>query len=291
MLAVHAPRGDRAARWEDAGMAHSERAERLRELLAGREMVVAPFVFDALQAKVAEACGFDAVYMTGFGTAAARGHPDLGLLTLDEMVANARYIARAVRVPLICDADTGYGNPINVWRTVREYESAGAAAILAGKQVIASEEMVSKLRAACEARRGELVIIARTDALAVHGWDEAEARARAYRAAGADLVFVDGIRSRDDLETYASRLADLPRLYNGAVPVADVEKLGFRLMIHAATLLALYDGMRRALRELRETGGIEGGADPSLFVELIQLLGVPEAIEREKRYRADDRQP
>jgi 2-methylisocitrate lyase-like PEP mutase family enzyme len=260
-------------------MANSERAGRLRELLARREMVVAPFVFDALQARAAEACGFDAVYMTGFGTAAARGHPD--------------------DVPLVCDADTGYGNAINVWRTVREYEAAGVAAIhledqvwpkrcgfLAGKQVIAPEEMVSKLRAACEARRGELVIIARTDALAVHGWDDAEARARAYRAAGADLVFVDGIRSRDDLETYASRLADLPRLYNGAVPVADVEKLGFRLMIHAATLLALYDGMRRALRELRETGQIERAADPSLFVELLQLLRVPEAVEREKRYRA-----
>jgi 2-methylisocitrate lyase-like PEP mutase family enzyme len=280
-------------------MANSERAGRLRELLARREMVVAPFVFDALQARAAEACGFDAVYMTGFGTAAARGHPDLGLLTMDEMVTNARYIARAVDVPLVCDADTGYGNAINVWRTVREYEAAGVAAIhledqvwpkrcgfLAGKQVIAPEEMVSKLRAACEARRGELVIIARTDALAVHGWDDAEARARAYRAAGADLVFVDGIRSRDDLETYASRLADLPRLYNGAVPVADVEKLGFRLMIHAATLLALYDGMRRALRELRETGQIERAADPSLFVELLQLLRVPEAVEREKRYRA-----
>src|SRR6201984_338652 len=102
-----------------------ETTARLRELLNGPEMLVAPFVYDALQAKIAERTGFNAVYMTGFGTAAARGYPDLGLLTMTEMAANAREIANSVRIPVICDADTGYGNPINVWRTVREYEDAG----------------------------------------------------------------------------------------------------------------------------------------------------------------------
>src|ERR1700722_8152744 len=180
-------------------------AARLREMLNGSEMVVAPFVYDGLQAKIAERTGFKAVYMTGFGTAAARGYPDLGLLTMTEMVQNVRAISHAVNLPVICDADTGYGNPVNVWRTVREYEDAGAAALhiedqvfpkrcgfLAGKQVIAMDAMVPRARAPCAARRDKnLVIIARTDALAVNGWDDVVQRAHAYRDAGADLIFVD----------------------------------------------------------------------------------------------------
>src|SRR6202040_3457888 len=108
---------------------------RLREMLANAETMVAPFVFDCLQAKLAESVGFEAVYMTGFGTAAARGYPDLGLLTMTEMTANVRAIANSVKIPVICDADTGYGNPVNVWRTVREYEDAGAAALHIADQV------------------------------------------------------------------------------------------------------------------------------------------------------------
>ena len=204
----------------------NEPRSRLRDLLASPQMIVAPFVFDCLQAKLAAAAGFDSVYMTGFGTSAARGYPDLGLLTMSEMVANARAIAQSVSVPVICDADTGYGNPLNVWRTVREYEDAGASALhiedqvfpkrcgfLAGKQVISMEAMLPKVRAACDARRDRnLVIIARTDALAVNGWDDVERRARAYRAAGADLLFVDGIKTLDDLKHYAEKLGDLPLL-------------------------------------------------------------------------------
>src|ERR1700745_80624 len=197
-----------------------ETTGRLRELLNSAKMLVAPFVYDCLQAKIAERTGFKAVYMTGFGTAAARGFPDLGLLTMAEMVENVRAIARAVKVPVICDADTGYGNPINVLRTVREYEDAGAAALhiedqvwpkkcgfLAGKQVIPLVEMVPKVRAACDARRDpNFVIIARTDALAVNGWDDVVRRCNAYRQAGADLVFVDGIRTADDLRNYAGKV-------------------------------------------------------------------------------------
>src|SRR6516225_5995636 len=203
-------------------------AKQLREKLNRPPMVVAPFVYDALQAKIAERVGFEAVYMTGFGTAAARGFPDLGLLTMSEMVENVRTIARSVQIPVICDADTGYGNPVNVWRTVNEYERAGAAALhiedqvwpkrcgfLAGKQVIAQDEMVPKVRAACDARHiPDTVIIARTDALAVNGWDDVVRRADAYREAGADLIFVDGIRTVDDVKDYASKLAGLPLLYN-----------------------------------------------------------------------------
>src|SRR5579872_382259 len=206
----------------------NEHRSRLRDLLASPQMIVAPFVFDCLQGKLAAAAGFDAIYMTGFGTAAARGYPDLGLLTMSEMVANARAIANSVNVPVICDADTGYGNPLNVWRTVREYEDAGASAVhiedqvfpkrcgfLAGKQVIAMDEMIPKVRAACDARRDpNFVIIARTDALAVNGWEDVVRRARAYRAVGADLIFVDGIRTVEDLKRYVAELGDLPLLYN-----------------------------------------------------------------------------
>lgn len=277
----------------------SEMAGRLRELLNAPAMLAAPFVFDALQAKLAEHVGFQAVYMTGFGTAAARGYPDLGLLTMSEMVANVRSIARAVAVPVICDADTGYGNPINVWRTVREYEDAGAAALhiedqvwpkkcgfLAGKQVIPAEDMVAKVRAACDARQDRrFVIIARTDALAVNGWDDVLLRARAYRRAGADLIFVDGIKTAADMKKYSEALGDLPLLYNGQLPpVAEVAKYGFKLMICTATLMAIYQRTRDAMRELRATGTVGGGADFSLLEEMVELLGVPKVQEMEKKY-------
>ena len=272
---------------------------RLRELLNGPEMLLAPFVFDGLQAKIAERTGFKALYMTGFGTAAARGYPDLGLLTMSEMVQNVRTIANAVNLPVICDADTGYGNPVNVWRTVREYEDAGAAALhiedqvfpkrcgfLAGKQVIAMEEMVPKVRAACDARRDpNFVIIARTDALAVNGWEDVARRARAYRSAGADLIFVDGIRTIDDLKRYVAEVGDLPLLYNGSLlPVAELARHGFKLTIHTGTLMATFVGIRDAMRQLKETGVLDVPITGHLFGELIETLGVPEMEALAKKY-------
>lgn len=275
--------------------------ERLRHLLASPEMLVAPFVYDGLQAKIAERTGFAAVYMTGFGTAAARGYPDLGLLTMTEMVQNVRAIADAVSVPVICDADTGYGNPVNVWRTVREYEAAGAAALhiedqvfpkrcgfLTGKQVIPIDQMLPKVRAACDARRDpNFVIIARTDALAVNGWDDVVDRARAYRAAGADLIFVDGIRTVDDINQYVARLADLPLLYNGGLlPVKELAAYGFKLTIHTGTLMAAFVQFRDAMRQLKETGSLDFPITGSLFKELIEVLGVPETEALAKKYSA-----
>jgi 2-methylisocitrate lyase-like PEP mutase family enzyme len=267
-------------------------ASRLRELLRIRRLVVAPFVFDGLQAKLAAAAGFEAVYMTGFGTAAARGLPDVGLLGLSEMVENVGIIARAAEMPVVCDADTGYGNPVNVWHTVRAYETAGAAGLhledqawpkrcgfLAGKQVIPLEEMVQKVRAACAARRDpDFVVIARTDALAPQGWEEALRRARAYHDAGADLVFVDGIRTRGDMERYARALPGVPLVYNGQLPVAEVEACGFKLMLHIGTLLAAWDRMRAAMNELAATGEISRGPTLDSLEEVARLLGL-EAIE------------
>jgi 2-methylisocitrate lyase-like PEP mutase family enzyme len=274
-------------------------AQRLRQMLNGPGMVVAPFVFDAFQARIAQAAGFQAAYMTGFGTAAARGFPDVGLLTMAEMVENVRYIAGAVETPLVCDADTGYGNPVNVYRTVRDYEAAGAAALhiedqvwpkrcgfLAGKQVIPLEEMVPKVKAACDARRdAAFVIIARTDALAVNGWEDVARRARAYRAAGADLIFVDGIRTLDDMRRYAKELGDLPLLYNGQLlSVAEIEKMGFRLTIYSATLTAFYLRMRDVMRELKETGSVTQSSGPGVFDEMTTLLGVKDALMLGEKY-------
>src|SRR5919202_5644294 len=193
---------------------------RLRAMLRSGTMMVAPFVLNAFHARIAEAIGFPVVYMTGFGTAAERGYPDVGLMTQTEMVENARYMASAVDVPVFCDADTGYGNPLNVTRTIREYERAGVAAIhledqvfpkkcgfFAGKQVIPLEEHVQKIRAALDARTDpDFAIIARCDAYAVTGWEDTVRRCRAYREAGADLVFVDGIKTREDLQRYATDL-------------------------------------------------------------------------------------
>jgi 2-methylisocitrate lyase-like PEP mutase family enzyme len=278
----------------------NEPRARLREMLAKPAMIVAPFVFDCLQARLAAEAGFEAVYMTGFGTAAARGFPDLGLLTMTEMAAAARAIANSVAVPVICDADTGYGNPLNVWRTVREYEDAGAAALhiedqvwpkrcgfLAGKQVIPMETMAPKVRAACDARRDpNLVIIARTDALQPHGWDEVERRARAYRASGADLIFVDGIRTPGDLKTYASRLGDLPLVYNGdLLKVDELAKYPFKLTIHIGTLLAAYRTARDTMRELRRTGRVGTGTQDGVFEEFVRTMGVSEYQALERKYK------
>ena len=277
----------------------NEQRSRLRELLAGPGMIVAPFVYDCLQAKLAAAAGFEAVYMTGFGTAAARGYPDLGLLTMSEMVANARAISQSVNVPVICDADTGYGNPLNVWRTVREYEDAGASALhiedqvfpkrcgfLAGKQVIAMEEMEAKVRAACDARRDRnLVIIARTDALQPNGWNDVVRRACAYRAAGADLLFVDGIKTVDDLKRYAEKLGGLPLIYNGdLLPLDELKKYPFKVTIHIGTMLAAYDTMRTAMNQLKRNGKLSVGTGSKVFEDFVNTMGVAEYQALEKKY-------
>ncbi len=274
-------------------------ASRLRALLTRGDTVVAPFVYDALQARLAERAGFDAVYMTGFGTAASKGLPDVGLLTMSEMVNLAATLAAAVTVPVIADADTGYGNPLNVARTVHEYERAGAAAIhiedqvwpkrcgfLDGKEVIPLEQMTPKVRAAQDARSdADFVIIARTDALQPEGWDAAERRARAYFEAGADLVFVDGIRSRDDLDAYQTRLGDIPCLYNGSLePLDQLAARGFRIVIHPGTMVKIFVGIRDAMQELKSTGKVEPSLDGSAFREMVEVLGVEEALALAQKY-------
>ena len=271
---------------------------KLRQLLQGENLIVAPFIMNGLHAKIAESVGFDAVYMTGAGTAAEKGFPDVGLLTMTEMVSNAKYIADAVEIPVICDSDTGYGNALNVQRTVREYESAGVAGIhiedqvfpkkcgfFEGKQVIPMEEHVQKIKAALDARTDpDFVIIARCDAYAVTGWEDTVRRCRAYRAAGADLVFVDGIKSMDDLKNYANDLEELPRMYNGDLAsTQEVDALGYKLMICGSTIWLIYQQVKEAFEELKDTGKV----DPSRFGtrwDVAGLMGLEQIYELERKY-------
>ena len=282
---------------------HPRLTTRLRGMLEGDSMVLAPFCVNAFHAKIAQKVGLEAVYMTGFGTAAERGYPDVGLLTQTEMVQNAQYIVRAVDVPVICDADTGYGNPLNVWRTVREYGAVGVAALhledqvspkkcgyFEGKQVIPIEEHTQKIRAALDARQDkDMVIIARTDALTVNGWEDTVRRCRAYHDAGADLVFVDGISSVGEIRTYASELGDLPRMYNGSImPPSEMAKLGFKLMITVPTLPIVYGAVKEAFLTLKEEAQPTQDMWP-IPEEILTLLGVPGIYEMEKAYAVDSR--
>ncbi|MCY4367670.1 MAG: isocitrate lyase/PEP mutase family protein [Chloroflexi bacterium] len=274
---------------------------RLRELLAADGLVVAPFICNALHARIAESVGFNAVYMTGAGTSAEKGFPDVGMLTMTEMVTNAKYIANAVDIPVICDADTGYGNALTTQRTVREYEAAGVAGIhiedqafpkkcgfFEGKQVVPMEEHVQKIRAALDARRDpDFVIIARCDAYAVTGWEDTVRRCKAYRDAGADMVFVDGIKSVEDLEIYARDLPDMPRLYNGDLAnTRDVEAMGYKVMICGSTIWLIYKQLMAAFEELKETGRVDAARFGSRW-DVANLLGLDEVYELERKYSAD----
>ena len=271
---------------------------KLRQLLASDRMVAAPFIMNALHAKIAESVGFEAVYMTGSGTAAERGFPDVGLLTMSEMVANAKYITGAVSIPVVCDADTGYGNPLNVRRTVREYEAAGVAGIhiedqlfpkkcgfFEGKQVIPYEEMVQKIHAALDVRTDpDFVVIARCDAYAVTGWEDTVKRCLAYIDAGADMVFVDGIKTVEDLQRYANDLRDLPRMYNGdLLPTQEVDAMGYKLMICGSTIWLVYKQVYDAFDELKRTGKV----NPERYgtrMQVADLLGLQGVYEIERRY-------
>ncbi|WP_375507569.1 oxaloacetate decarboxylase [uncultured Caballeronia sp.] len=233
-------------------------AARLRQYLCSGDMLVAPGVYDGITARLAEQAKFTALYMTGAGTAASYGLPDYGLLTMTEMVANAARIVACTTLPVIADADTGFGNELNVTRAVRAYEQAGVAGIhiedqvspkrcghLDGKELIPAAEFVAKIRAALAARRNpDFVIIARTDANSVSGLDDAIARANAALAAGADLAFVEAPRDLDEIAAIPRRVNG-PCLFNivrgGKTPdisLHDVREMGYRLAILPSLLLA-----------------------------------------------------
>jgi 2,3-dimethylmalate lyase len=282
---------------------------RLRQLLRGPGIIVAPGAYDCLTAKLIERQGFPAVYMTGAGTALTRlGKPDLGFATLTEMLSNAAAIASTVSIPLIADADTGYGGALNVYRTVREYERAGVAALhiedqvfpkrcghLDGKHVVAIDEMVTKLRAAAEARTDEdFVLIARTDALAVTGLADALRRCHAYVEAGADVLFVEALRSREEIERVV-REVEVPLLYNfvehGKSPllsVAELERLGFKLVIFPGSImLAVVPLVQQILGEIQQYGTTAALLDRmSNVVELFETMGLSDMLALDARVSA-----
>lgn len=238
------------------------------------EMAIAPGVYDCITAFAVERAGFKSLYMTGAGTAAALGYPDFGLTTMTELAENAGRISAAVGIPLIADADTGFGNELNVVRTVQEYERRGVAAIqledqvfpkrcghLDGKEITPIDEFLSKIRAAVASRRSpDFAVIARTDAIAVAGFDEAIARARAAASAGADIVFIEAPQTMEQIERVPS-LVDAPCLFNlhygGKTPPVSLEALrgfGYRIVIVPGLILkSVMNIADQKLLELLET--------------------------------------
>jgi methylisocitrate lyase len=280
----------------------------IREQLEDKNrIIVLPGVFDALSARIAEQVGFDAMFQTGYGSSAALlGMPDFGFLNAGETVDNARRIIRAVRVPVLVDADTGYGNPLNVWRTVQDLESSGAAGIfledqvwpkrcghMVGKDVIPRDEYLPKLKAAIQGRRSkDFIIVARTDARAPIGLDEAIERGKAYKKAGADVIFVEAPRSIEELKKVADEI-DAPLVANmiedgvtPTLPAQELLKLGYRIAVFP--LSALYSAtyaMREVLTELKKTGATKQTRKMMVtFKDFNRFVDLDRYMDLEKRY-------
>jgi 2-methylisocitrate lyase-like PEP mutase family enzyme len=282
---------------------------RLHELVMRRRGVVVPGAYDCVSARLVERAGFPAVYMTGYGASASRlGLPDLGFAGLAEMADHARNMATAVAIPLIADADTGYGNALNVRRTVETYERAGVAALhledqvlpkrcghLTGKQVVPLEEFAQKIRAAVEARTDpDLLIIARTDAIAVTGFDDALRRGEAALAAGADVLFVEAPTTEEQIEAVA-RAFDAPLLFNYAPggrsplpPFARLRELEYAIiLLPVDTLFVAARAVQGFLAALHDKDDVLPLADRHMpFAEFNDLIGVGEQLALGERYKA-----
>ena len=292
---------------------HTKR-RRLRALIADGPVVVAPGAHNGLTAKLVERAGFSAVYLTGAGVAnTLLGVPDVGLITLTEMTWVARCVAGAVEIPVIADADTGYGNAINILRTVREYEKTGVAGIhiedqvspkrcghIAGKEVISTEEMIGKIKAAVDARTDpDFLLIARTDARGPLGLEEAIQRANLYAEAGADMVFPDALLSEEELARFARSVPHRKMMNMGGyaasrttpkLPLATVERHGFNLVIYPLAVLragvcAMSDflaGLKRegTAFEVEHIAGLKGHPVENWY----EFMGISEVRRLEERY-------
>ncbi len=272
----------------------AELRARFKAMIAGDKLVVAPGVFDGLTATLVSNAGFDAAYMTGAGTAVVKGYPDYGLMTMTEMVANADTVASAADVPVIADADTGYGNELNVTRAIHEHERAGVTGIhledqgfpkkcghLDDKEIIPLEDYVAKIRAAVAARRDpNFQIIARTDARAVIGFEEAVRRANAAIEAGADMAFVEAPRTMDELQALPKQVNG-PCLFNyvegGKTPDVDlktVEQMGFKFAILPSMLLRhVVKSCESILADLKRTGEPPNPAEGFGVREIFERVG------------------
>ena len=271
----------------------------LESQLSGDGIVVAPGIFDAMGAVLVEQAGFHSAYLSGASIAYTRfGQPDIGLVSMSEVADALSAITERSSLRIIVDADTGFGNALNVMRTVRLFENIGAAAIqledqtlpkrcghLAGKTLVPTGEMVGKIKAALDARSDpDFVVIARCDAYAVTGWDDTIKRSHAYIDAGADLVFVDGIKSREDIENYARDMGSLPRMYNGDLAnTKEMDALGYKVMICGSTIWLIYKQLKDSFTELME----EGAVNPDRYGtrwDVAGLLGLDDVYELEQKY-------
>jgi len=278
---------------------------KLRELLQRKKILVAPGAYDPMSAKLIEAAGFEAVYMTGFGTAASLlGLPDIGLITMTEMVGNAKRISDAVNIPVIADADTGYGNHLNVIRTIGEYEKAGVAAIhiedqifpkkcghMEGSKLIPLEEMTAKVRAAAACKRDkDFVLIVRTDAISSEGFEGAIRRGNAYVEEGADVIFLEAPKTTDQLEKIP-KLIKAPVLVNMAPKTPNLgfkkfEEMGYAIIIYPSiALTASFLAIKERLSELKENGIVKQWAEMGVpFEEMINFLGAKEYEKLEEKF-------
>jgi methylisocitrate lyase len=274
-------------------------------------IIVLPGAYDALTARLAERAGFGAVFTTGFGFAATvLGVPDYGLLTMSETLDRVRHIVRTINVPLVADMDTGYGNPLNVVRTVRECVALGVGGIILedqewpkkcghfeGKRVIPAEEQAQKLRAAADARAGDdLMIIGRTDARQPLGLEEAIRRGKLYRAAGADVVFVEAPRSVEELRAVREAIPDAPLFANmiegGKTPLlssAELQRLGYKMVVYplSALFAAAYAAQETYRALFQEHSTLARQGEMVSFAEFEEIIGVPAWQELERRYLAE----
>ena len=282
-----------------------------KQFLKRDKLLVAPGCFDGLSARLVEEAGFEAAYFSGGAVARSMGLPDIGLVTMSEVIERAAQVVSAVKIPVIADADTGYGNAINLVRTVREYERVGVAAIhiedqitpkrcghLDGKEVISLPEMIKKLEAALASRADpDFCIIARTDARGVHGLEDAISRARAFAQLGVDAVFIEAPQSESELEQIPRALLNIPLLVNvfkggktPMLPVERLEKMGYRIAIYPSeTQRAAIYAMRQALSLLRREGTTEA-MDEALttFKERDTIVGLDDWQELERKFLSID---
>jgi 2-methylisocitrate lyase-like PEP mutase family enzyme len=285
----------------------------LRQLLKRDKLLVAPGCFDGLSARLVEEAGFEAAYLSGGAVARGMGIPDIGLVTLSETIDRAAQVVAAVNIPIIADADTGYGNAVNLVRTVREFERTGVAAIhiedqitpkrcghLDGKEVIPLAEMEKKLQAALATRTDpDFCIIARTDARGVHGFDDAITRGRAFARLGVDAIFVEAPQSEEELAQIPRLIPGVPILVNvfkgGKTPMLPrerLEKMGYRIAIYPSeTQRAAIHAMRRALDTLKREGTTESIDDTlTTFKERDRVVGLDDWQKIEREYLAGDSQ-
>ena len=284
-------------------------ASQLRKLLKSGRMVVAPGAYDGITARLVEQAGFSAAYMTGAGTSAAHGYPDFGLITMSEMVANARRIVDTIGIPLVSDIDTGYGNELNVYRTIQEFERAGVAGVhledqgfpkkcghLDDKEIVPLDDYLAKIRAAAGARRSkDFLLIARTDSRAGHGFEEAVRRGNAALAAGADMVFLEAPQTMAEIES-VPKLIKGPCLLNvvqgGKTPPVDMataEKAGYALAIVPGLLVrTVLEACDEVLKSLKETGKNPETKQRTSVQQYFNRFGAADWDKRRTAFRASE---